>query len=385
MLLKRLLEFINIDLYLFQLMLVLCAIYGAYNISKLKKPILLDCAVILYIIYIIINTLGISYTNHWQYVYRATIIQFFPIFCYFIGRQRIISLEYVLSNMKYPIIIAMVAGIYLFFTHPSWYVEMKSAQLNGSNNENFVLEIYRLSSFWGHPYYIAYATLLFTIYMIFRINKKENNISDYFILFICCIVLLLAQMRVTIVGALFAYFYINKSKINFSTIVGVGIFSFFVVVVMINVLDIENTAYIIEHFQVLLDSSSYSDRFQHTSGGITDYSFFGDGFGRYDLTARFFDKFAIVDNEFQNHLAELGYIGLSFLLFILVYTTYMALCVRKACILETSVFLFYLMSLIGASVLSNETQYNYVMWYTIGLICSNRSNGVAKSFTESRV
>ena len=46
-------------------------------------------------------------------------------------------------------------------------MSMKYSQLNefGSN----YMEIMRMSSIWGHPYHLAYATLLYSIYLMYRL------------------------------------------------------------------------------------------------------------------------------------------------------------------------------------------------------------------------
>ena len=104
---------------------------------------------------------------------------------------------------------------------------------------------------------------------------------------------------------------------------------------------------------------------------ISSYSFLGDGLGRYDYLAREFGKWAIVDNEFQNHIAELGYFGASLLILMLLFTTFR--CYKnKWLFVENSVVFFFVSAMIGASVLSNPHQFNYIFWYTLGLLWSDK-------------
>lgn len=395
-LIKRLLEFIFLDIYLFQILYVTSGLLGFLCILKIKNKTIIDFIVITYIIYITLNAILIDYPHHWQYVYKAFIFQYAPIFCFFIGRTHIISISEVVEKMKYPILFAMIAGLFFYFTNPSWYVLMKELQLKGNTNETMIQEIYRLSSFWGHPYYIGYATAIYTFYMFYRLKtytykKKWPRYTDIVITTLCIVTLLLAQLRITIAGLIIAYIYFNfsirqntfikLSKLLISLCIGFGGVS-----ILFQQISPETSNYIIEHINMLFEHSTYTGRFESTSGGIELDTFCGNGFGRYDVTARSYDKFAIVDNEFQNHLAELGYLGLFLLIYILLYTLLKILRYGKQQKLESSIFIFYSLALVGASVLSNETQYNYIMWFVIGNLCSLpiKSKIDSKKFNKSK-
>lgn len=119
------------------------------------------------------------------------------------------------------------------------------------------------------------------------------------------------------------------------------------------------------------ESDSMSNRFEHTAGGIESYTLLGDGLGRYGYLAREYGKWAIVDNQFQCHLAELGYIGFTLLLFILFFT--LKKCIRqKSLLIENSIFAFFCVAMLGASVLSNHHQFNYLFWYIVGCLWTQK-------------
>ena len=283
----------------------------------------------------------------------------------------------------------MIVGIYFYITNPSWYVLMKESQLNEYVSESFRQEIYRLSSFWGHPYYIGYATEIYFMYILYRLkyfNYTATNTLvkyiDFFIAILCIVVLILAQLRVTILCSIIIYIYYNLNNKHFFTntikiLMGVSLFMG-LSLLLLQYTSPDTNRYIIEHVGMLFDSKMYGDRFKSTGGGLDLDTFFGYGFGRYDATAREFGKFAIVDNEYQNHLAELGYIGFILLLFIFVYTFSKVLIYGYQNKLGTAIFLFFVIAAVGASVLSNETQYNYIFWFVVGNLCSLNTKKIDK-------
>ena len=374
-LLTQLLSFVGVDLYIGQLMRVSFAITGVYCLTHIKcKPF--DVLILIYLLYILINGLGIGYLHHWSYFYRAMLTQYLPIFCYFIGRYSLIDIDCFLNRMKWPLLFAMLCGIYFYITEPGWYVLLKDAQLNANDNDYRISGIYRLSSFWGHPYVIAYSTLLYSLYLTHKlikgIHNKIERVTSLALLSICCIVLVLAGMRVTILFYIVAlvYFVIWK-KGKSDKILRVFLISLFLIALFFTFITIGESSYFNEHMKDLFEEDALSNRFRHTAGNISSYSFLGDGLGRYDYLAREFGKWAIVDNEFQNHIAELGYFGASLLILMLLFTTFR--CYKnKWLFVENSVVFFFVSAMIGASVLSNPHQFNYIFWYTLGLLWSDK-------------
>lgn len=259
---------------------------------------------------------------------------------------------------------------------PSWYVTMKESQLRAGAVDTYIAEIYRLSSFWGHPYVIGYATFLYSIYETDLItkgfNRKNNLYLHLLILFICLIVLMLAQLRVTLFVYVLSLVYIilfaqktslsRKIRVFFSMAFLFFIFSIFFIRIAAGNMD-----YITEHMLQFLETNSMSNRFEHTAGGIESYTLLGDGLGRYGYLAREYGKWAIVDNQFQCHLAELGYIGF-ILLLLVIFFTFTKCTTKKELVIENSIFAFFCIAMLGASVLSNHHQFNYIFWYVIGYL-----------------
>lgn len=359
---------------LFQLSGLFLGVYYARNL-KAKG---FDILIYLYLFYILLNSILIDYQYHVQFFYSAFFAQVIPIFFYFIGRGTFFNSSEVFSKMKWPLLLAVVVGFYCFFMPPSWYWQMKMEQLPDNTYSNMVMsEVFRLSSFWGHPYQLGYALILYICWFYFFIlnaaHSKTKNLMYSMYAFILLICLLLAQLRVTIAFSVLAFVYVafmvkRKNLIKMMPV----ILCFCIIVVIallffLNNLDSNVSDYISQHLLMLGDKDSYSDRFEHTAGGIIDFSLFGDGFGRYGFEAREHGNWALVDNEYQRHIAELGFLGITILAIILVLTFFNSF-LKKECVIETLVFLFFLIAMIGASALSNEHQYNFIFWFCVGRI-----------------
>ena len=123
----------------------------------------------------------------------------------------------------------------------------------------------------------------------------------------------------------------------------------------------------------LFDIDKIIYRLKHTAnnGQIILSSIFGKGFAYYSMQVRTLDRFALVDSEYQKHLAELGIVGF-FILFSIIRKT-LSRCMKiNGNHLPKVIFLFYLLAAIGASVLSNESQYPFIFWFSIGLLWNNK-------------
>lgn len=358
---------------LFQLSGLMLGVYFARTI-KVKG---FDILIFFYLVYIIFNSLLTNYTHHLQFLYTAFWAQIIPIFFYFIGRGTTFCSAEVFSKMRWPLLFAVVVGFYCFFMNPSWYWQMKMDLVDSNTSSMGMSEIFRLSSFWGHPYQLGYAIVLylcwFYYYFLNNSYSKSRNLMYIMYVFVFLVCLLLAQLRVTIFFSIIAFLYVlfMLKRKNLMKIMPFIICICFVVAIallaILNNLDSTVSDYISQHLLMLGDEDSYSDRFEHTAGGVVDYSMLGDGFGRYGFGAREHGNWALVDNEYQRQIAELGYFGIIILVIILLLTFFKSF-FKKSCITETLVFLFFLTAMIGASVLSNEHQYNYVFWFCVGRI-----------------
>ena len=373
-LLSQLCNLINLNLRVPQLMSITFFLSGLYCAKKIKFHGF-DILILIYLIYLFFNGVLIDYEHHGEFLYRALIYHVSPLMCYFVGRYINVDIKKFLGKMKWPILFAMICGIVLYFTKPSWYVVMKESQLTKEAGDMAVAEIYRLSSFWGHPYTICYATFLYCIYETYLIIKgfcrKKELLLHLLILSICLIVLMLGQLRVTIfvffLCLVYMILYIKKTtvkkiKLIFNFIIVFSVFGIFFVRIASDKLD-----YITTHMKNFTEEENLRNRFEHTAGSVKSYSLCGEGLGHYGYPARKYRKWAIVDNQYQCHLAELGYIGLILLLLVLFFTLRRCM-THKYWVVENSIFVFFCIAMFGASVLSNHHQYNYIFWYVVGCL-----------------
>lgn len=374
----RIAAIMGISFNLMRIFQLVGLILGVFCMMKVKYHAF-DRLIVGYLFYIVINILFTSYQYQSEFLYYAFLAQIIPILFYYIGRKTNVSAIDVLDAMKWPLVFALICGLYFFFNPPTWYIEMKNEQVHAGSTDFSILGIFRLSSFWGHPYQIGYATCLYFFYLLYtRINFSQNKrekIVNSVLIALCAVCLLLAQLRVTIAVSIIVMFYltyvINKERL--SVVMKYSVISVLMLVIGVVALlssDSEISSYIVEHTTVLLEKDEINNRFEHTAGGIVHNSLFGDGFGRYGFLAREHNGWAIVDHEFQRHLAELGYIGIFFLGAILFFTLLKG-GLKKELAVETSVLIFYMIAMLGASVLSNEHQYNFIFWFCVGKIWSN--------------
>lgn len=362
-------SFLGIDLHYIQIFHFIIGICGITYLFR-KGVASFDYLVLFYMAYLLLNGLFIDYNNHWSYLYRTLPTAIVGIFFFFVGRHSRISTINILRGMKWPWVVLSIIGIYCFFMLPSWYTRMKMAQIVSDNLEH-IMGIYRLSAIWGHPYQMTYATFLFGVYLIASLtNNQEKKKYLWALLLLCVIILLLGQIRVTIFGFILSFFilFILRAKDNwFKWGISLLLLLFIINVTLtiISTVDVDNYKYMMEHMLSLSNKNAIYDRLDYTSGGITDYSIWGNGYGRYGFEAREHNLFAIVDCEYQKHLAEVGYFGM-FLLSVLLIFTFLKALIDKNLNVDFCVFLFYCIAMIGASVLSNTSQYGFMFWFCMG-------------------
>lgn len=369
-LLIRLLEFIGIELYLRNLFILDGFIMGLFCMNRMRWYSF-DYIILLYIIYLLSNGLFIDYQNYG--LYQAIIGQWAMIFFYFWGRGTSFGSKEIFRKMKYPLLFAMICGLLFYFFEPAWYVSMKEAQLKEGAMQFTRLEIYRLSSFWAHPYQIAYAAFFYSAFLLYVFFTDRNIKASIIIqIVICQLILGLAQIRVGIFmfilwGLLLTFTNTKNKDIKHSRIFLLLLLSLGFIMILSIYVKKDSIEYMTEHVLALTKENAMMNRFEQTSGGNLEVSFWGEGLGKYGNIARTYGKFAIVDNEYQNHYAELGYVGLTLLLLI-IFLTFIKLLRKHDISLDSCMIIFFVLSMMGASVLSNNYQYGYLFWFFLGRI-----------------
>lgn len=363
---------------LLQLFMVVCFMYGATNFFVLKKINALDIMMFIYVAYIIINSIVIDYPHHLRFLIQAFIFQLCPLMCYFIARSNDITMESILKKMLVPITIAMVLGVYFHFTQPTWYTAIKWNTIYERYGEYVsdynVIEHMRLTSIWNSSYYIAYATLFFSVYLLYslsfnKLNSKKRHLI-YLLLILCVVVLIYANHRATILGFIIAYIYCflqGKNKnMRIKMLFGAGL----IALITINIIfsSPEYFDYISQRYTSVTTEEGLQERLEHTGGEQELFSLFGHGYGRHSLRAREYGWWAIIDSEYQKQLGELGIIGFSMFVIILLFAIRSAFIQRDLKGLELCILLFYIETFLGASALSVDSEYSFIFWYVLGKI-----------------
>jgi len=363
---------------LLQFFMIVCFLYGVQQFSKIKKINELDTMIIIYFTYIIINSIVIDYPNHLKFLVQAFIFQICPLMCYFIGRTNELSVEAILKKMLVPLTIAMVLGVYFHLEQPGWYNAMKWTTIYdryGNNITDYgVIEHMRLSSIWNSSYYIGFATLFFSVYLLYAISfrplKQKEKLLYVALIVLSVFVLIYANHRTTILGFIIAYLYCfirgrNKS-IHLYFLLGGVIIAFIFVTIMLS--SSEYTEYISLRFQSVTTEGGIQERLEHTGGEQVLNTVLGNGYGRYSLRAREYGGWAIIDSEYQKQLGELGVIGFTLFVVILLIGLAKSVNKRNDAGLELCIMLFYVEAFIGASALSVDSEYSFIFWYVLGKI-----------------
>lgn len=107
--------------------------------------------------YFLISFIFSSYP--FRLYYLGVRSQIIPMLFFFIGKSKFFVNDKFLIKMKKPMMIAMLAGLVLYFWAPSWYIEKRMASLTVDATEKSFFEATRLSSFWPWSYMMGYSSL----------------------------------------------------------------------------------------------------------------------------------------------------------------------------------------------------------------------------------
>ena len=368
------------DIYSYIIVLLLLS-----TIVTLKsKPIKLNAMdgwILVFILYQLISYLFSNYPfSLFYYGIKAQIV---PIAFYFIGRNRLFSDNKFLVRMKWSMMFAFICGLILYFWSPGWYIARKTIDLTASSSTNAFYEVTRLSSFWPWSYAMGYGSLYFIMYFAKDALFKKGNLQIYCCLITSLLVLFFAQQRVSI-----AFFIVFMVIISFWSNVDkkrilkvwllICLFGIILFLWITNHADTDFIDYILNR-SLNSDENIISQRFELFSS-FWNVSILGEGLGKYGHSALIYNMPSITDCEYIRFMAELGIIGCVIFFYICFKTIYKAFCLRKYCIFELCIILFFLVAMIGATPFENLSMQPFLFWYCLGRIYSgNRSYYFQKS------
>ena len=375
-------------LMIFQLMMFVNTLFLMYNFNKIKFSNLLDIFVVLYIVWIVINSICIDYPHHWHLWYNSIMTNMLPLLFYFTAKTVNVEIEDILKKFTVPIVISMIFGLVFYYTEPSWYTAIKMAQVNsvaanGEISDELMIEIFRFSSFWATPYVIGYAAMYYADYnleKIFSDNTHKKHIKKNFFLFLLsAVAILLTQFRASIYALIVTIIYLAllaKNKIKISYILIIVVFGIFTIAYLFN----ENTDIGMSFRERMVkgvDSEHLEERFEYTGRDADLTTLEGLGYGRFGPRANEYGMFSVQDSEYQKVQAELGHIG--FALFIGIIATSLLISFRKKHLqLEFIIILFFAIAFVGSSCISASTTFPFIFWYVLGRISIKKNNSHKK-------
>lgn len=367
-----LLNMLGLKSYEGGMMKVTCVIAVAcLSHNKWKGP---DFFVLIFIIYAILSYLWGKVS---LVIYLDGILtQILPISMYYIAKSPWFKENGFLINMRWPLFFSMVFAIYLYFAMPSWYLDFKTKEWLFEKTGEAFYENMRLSGFWTWSYFLGYASLFFIMYELKRYVVDNESKYVCVLLLPALVVLFFAQQRVSI-AFFFVYIFILlvysrkynalKFKSLRKTILVITLvltaISFFV----LSTLDDGLIDYILDR-SVNSDSNIVTDRIGLYEKRISTISFLGDGLGYCSHFSRNFTNNMISDCDYLRILNELGVLGFSILLLIIMTSLVYGCKNFKTNLYETCIIIFLLFAMIGAAPLELLTLHPYMYWYCIGRI-----------------
>lgn len=300
-------------------------------------------------------------------------------FLYFIARTGKFRGDDFIENIKWPMLFVIVCGIILYFFPPGWYTSFRYKTLGDySNNPLAFYEATRMSSFFGHPYFLGYGSCIMIIYIIKKLLiDKCTSLWYYVAFFLTIFTLFFSQMRVAmaysllfmVLSSLYVVFIDRRNSRFFKTILYVVPISILIFVLVINNVDKEFLDYITSR-TTDKDDNLIEERINIFASFFKYISVFGSGLGRFGHSALEFNQKSIADAEYLRVLCELGYVGLCLLLYPIIYSVILGIKNLRITFFETFVVVFFLFVMIGAAPLEMTQQHNFLLWFCVGHIVS---------------
>ena len=326
------------------------------------------------IILIIAPSLFIDYDPDLSYNAIKGVFLSMPLF--FAGRSKFFCDFNVFNRMIIPWSFAALAGVILYFTSPSWYMDMKLAETEGEVSSNHLLEMSRLSSFWKYQYWISYGSGLLYLYILFVSFKNKKFTRLALSLSLCCwFIMFLAQQRAPMffsIFAMFGYFVLDNVKNGFKSSFRNGVIVTVLLIFAIGayLITIIDTDMLMRFIEKVTQTSETSEFISYRTDIFSDVarrpvSIFGDGLGYFTLTENN-NNVVITDHQYLKILHECGYFG-SFIYFLLIVIPIIkGLKNFNDNMLELSVVAFYLFALNGANCLQVNEQHPLIFWFCLG-------------------
>jgi len=361
---------------------------------------LFDGFVFVYILYCLCSYFVATYAYTPRLYYLGVRAEIVPILFYFMARSKQFQSDDFFENIRNPLVVAMLFGVYFYFFMPSYYMSYKMSvvwtTLNARVSDlsgHLLYEMTRLSSFWPHSYFIGYSSLFLFMFMMKKIVVDDvYGKKDLFALFLSFFCLFFSQQRVSIAfcllffAGLTGYATLKKLKTRmilyalwFIAIVGgIGIF-----LLVTTFLDVDFVDYILNR-SVNYKGNMVGDRFDMFSFFTERLSLFGDGLGRYGHGANELGYKSIPDCDYIRIPAQFGFFGMGMLMTICFVSIYTGVRIFKFAFFEVCCLCFCLVAMLGAAPWELGTLQPFMYWFCIGHIQSKfeRRDSLEQEFAE---
>lgn len=284
--------------------------------------------------------------------------------------------------------IAMLIGLLLYLTTPSWYVQRsvevyENQWFQGSVSEDSLLATMRFCGFFKSVYeadMYAMVALSAALFFFYSNQKRGNDILIYLMILINLVAAILTQQRIAMVSASFSFiFYIiygfvrKKEKKSSKIIVRTLFISVCLLAFVVAFMGDR-----IEQIQLLLEdrkdnmniATAMSERANQHETIWQNWSLpiFGLGAGSGGSTAGFYHLPHINDGGYLQLLYEYGVVGFFFFLLIMIKTLFRAIRYLKYYLTEIVIICFLLVAMIGSNTLTLGFMITIPFWYSVGRI-----------------
>ncbi len=287
----------------------------------------------------------------------------------------------------YGCLFCFLMGLYLYIAVPAYYSEYLMQNLENSWNmstENRdvynVIDYTRFGSFLGSSYAIQYfgipALIMAFVYAV-RGNVQMNKWLIYTLALVAFVASILSQQRMAIAWAFFVPIFVgayNATKGNFKVLK-------IVIISLIVIIALAGTVMSLERFDVVsemvgnrFDNMNFAEAMDARDGQVQNFSrgtafslIFGLGLGSCSSQAGAFGLQGVYDSEFPKIFFELGFVGITLFLSVILPTILRGLKYFKYLYMELMIVMFYLVAGIGSDSLTFFI-YDVMFWYSVGRI-----------------
>ncbi|MEO8949196.1 MAG: hypothetical protein ABI308_12355 [Mucilaginibacter sp.] len=299
---------------------------------------------------------------------------------YFIGRINRSDTQFY-KNTWYALILCFVIGFYFQFTLPENYREFM-ARLDNTGGDDTALFILYFRSLLGVTATGSLSAIgvLLSLAIITVSRVKRGKIG----LFICFMALILTFRRSALYVGVFAFLWMNylaffKFKVSKLRFFIFEILIVFLLIVFINSLDPDFLNGLSTRFASLSDA--INERNGNWFEGVANANniIIGDGLGKYGHKAALFTDNIMPDGNYFRIIAELGIVGITVFISIIVVAFVRGFADLKNNFLEIAIITMVCLQAVGSDIFSFQLVAP-IFWYAIG-----RCSRMLPTFKKSKL